>query len=114
MHELSLTGSILEIIEDYAKKRHFEKVNSVKLSFGSLSCIDPGSLRFAFEVLSAETRAHGATLEFDILPVVIFCTSCEKETEVDSFAARCPLCGGTDVILTEGTQELKVVELDVD
>ena len=114
MHELSLTQSILDIIEDYSQKHHFEKVHSVKLSFGRLSSIEPKSLEFAFEVLSKETKAHGARLEFDILPVVISCMSCEKEVEVDSYTATCPRCAGENVVLAGGTQELKIVELDVD
>jgi len=114
MHELSLTQSLLDIIEDYARKHHFEKVNSLKLSFGRLSCIEPKSLEFAFEVLSEKTRAQGARLEFEILPVVIYCVSCEKEVEVDGYTDQCPLCMGPDVILAGGTQELKLLELDVD
>ena len=114
MHELSLTQSILDIIEDYAERHRFRKVNSLKLSFGKLSCIEPKSLEFAFEVLSEGTRAQGARLEFDILPAVLYCASCEKEVETHACGSECPLCGGEDVILTGGTQELRLLELDVD
>jgi len=114
MHELSLTQSLIEIIEEYSRKHHFRKVNSLKLSAGRLSCIDPKSLEFAFEVLSRETPAQGASLEFEILPAVIYCFSCGKEVTVDSCTAQCPLCLGQDVVLTGGTQELKLLELDVD
>jgi hydrogenase nickel incorporation protein HypA/HybF len=114
MHELSLTQSILDIIEDYAQQHQFKKVNSLKLSFGRLSSIEPKALEFAFEVLSKETKAQGARLEFDVLPAVIYCMSCEKDIEVDGYTATCPQCEGEDVLLTGGTQELKIVELDVD
>jgi hydrogenase nickel incorporation protein HypA/HybF len=114
MHELSLTQSILNIIEDYAQKHHFQKVNSVKLSFGQLSSIEPKSLEFAFEIQSKGTKAQGASLEFDILPVVIYCMSCEKEIKVDAYTAICPQCEKEDVVLAGGTQELKIVEIDVD
>jgi hydrogenase nickel incorporation protein HypA/HybF len=114
MHELSLTQSLLDIIADYAQRHHFKKVNSVKLSFGRLSAIEPKALEFAFEILSKETKAHGAQLEFDVLPAVIYCMSCEKDIEVDGYTAICPQCEGEDVILAGGTQELKIVELDVD
>jgi len=114
MHELSLTQSILDIIEDYAKRHQFKKVNSVKLSFGKISSIEPKALEFAFEVQSKETIAQGASLEFDILPVVIYCMSCEKDIEVATYTATCPECQGEHVLLSGGTQELKLVELDVD
>jgi len=55
MHEMSLTASILEIIGEYANRHHISKVNALKLSFGALSCIEPRSLEFAFEVLSRDT-----------------------------------------------------------
>ncbi|MDD5722147.1 MAG: hydrogenase maturation nickel metallochaperone HypA [Syntrophales bacterium] len=114
MHELSLTRSILDIIEDYARRHHFKKVNSVKLSFGRISSIEPKSLEFAFTIQSKDTKAQGARLEFDILPVVIYCMSCGKDMEVDAYTATCPECRGEDVLLAGGTQELKLVELDVD
>lgn len=114
MHELSLTQSILNIIEDYAQKHRFKKVNAVKLSFGQLSCIEPKSLEFAFEVQSVGTKAQGASLEFDILPVVIYCISCGKEIEVNTYTAVCPQCNGAEVVLAGGTQKLKIVEIDVD
>lgn len=114
MHELSLTESILEIIEDYAHDHGFKRVNSLKLSFGRLSCIDPKALEFAFQVQSRGTSADGARLEFDVQPAVIYCFSCEKDHEVDTFTATCPHCGKNDVLLTAGTEELKLVELNVD
>ncbi len=114
MHELSLTQSIMDIIEDYAQRHRFEKVNSLKLSFGRLASIEPKALSFAFNVLSKETKAEGAKMEFDILPVVIYCMSCEKEVEVGGYTAICPHCDGEEVMLTGGTEELKLVELDVD
>ncbi len=114
MHELSLTQSVMDIIEDYARRHRFAKVNTVKLSFGKLSSIEPKALEFAFAVLSKETRAERARLEFDILPVVIYCMSCGKDIEVDSYTATCPRCQGEEVLLTGGTEELKLVELDVD
>lgn len=114
MHELSLTESILEIIEEYAISHGFKRVNTLKLSFGRLSCIDPKALEFAFQVQSRGTRADGARLAFDLQPAVMYCFSCEQEYEVDRYTATCPHCGTDDVMLTGGTEELKLVEMDVD
>jgi len=79
MHEMSLVQSIIEIINEYAKKENFKKVESISLSFGKASTVVPAALEFAFEVLSEGTVAQGARLEFDIKPVVIYCLSCEKD-----------------------------------
>jgi len=114
MHELSLVSSILEIIEDYATREGFSHVNSLRLSCGRLSCVDIQSLRFAFKVQSKETRAEGASLELDFLPIVIHCFRCEKDIEVEHFEATCPECGTEEVLLAGGTEELRLLELDVD
>jgi len=114
MHELYLAQSILDIVQDYAAKQHFKKVNSISLSFGRMSCIEPKSLQFAFEVQSKDTLAEKALLEFKILPAVIHCLSCEKDLDVDAYSAVCPACWGEEVILTGGTEELQILEMDVD
>ncbi len=114
MHELYLAESILNIVQDYAAKQHFKKVNSISLSFGRLSCIESRSLQFAFEVQAKETLAENALLDFKILPAVIHCFSCEKDLEVESYSALCPNCSGEEIILTGGTEELLILEMDVD
>ena len=114
MHELSLTRSLIDIVEDYARREGFTRVRSLKLSCGRLSGIDPDAFRFAFSVQARETKAEGAHLEFDILPAVLYCLGCEKEFSSEAFHPACPGCGGQDVLLTGGTEEMKLLEMDVD
>ena len=114
MHEMSLVQAILNIVEEYAAKENFKKVASITLSFGKASTVVPAALTFAFEVLSEDTLAHGAELIFDIKPVVIYCMSCSRDITVDSYEAVCPLCHGHEVLLSGGTEELKLVEMDVE
>jgi hydrogenase nickel incorporation protein HypA/HybF len=73
MHELSLTRSILEIVETKAEDHGFSRVNSLALSFGHLSCVEPKVIEFAFAIQAKGTLAEGATLEFERCPVVIYC-----------------------------------------
>jgi hydrogenase nickel incorporation protein HypA/HybF len=116
MHELSLVGSILEIVRDYAAEHGFSRVNALRLSFGRLSCIDPGALEFAFAVRSEGTPARGARLDFEILPAVVHCFACDRDSELRQafFSAECPCCRSREVLLTGGTEELKLLELEVD
>ena len=114
MHEMSLVQSILNIVEEYAAKENFKKVASITLSFGKASTVVPAALTFAFEVLSEDTLAYGADLIFDIRPVVIYCMSCNRDITVNSYEAVCPLCHGHEVLLSGGTEELKLVEMDVE
>jgi hydrogenase nickel incorporation protein HypA/HybF len=114
MHEMSLTQSLLAIIEEHAVRYVFSRVNSIRLSFGRLACIEPKALAFAFEVLAQGTRAEGARIDFDIRPICIYCMNCGKDIELLSYEAQCPQCLGQEVMLVGGTEELKLVEMEVD
>lgn len=114
MHELSLVESILQIIDEYAHREGFARVTALRLCCGKLSSVVPQALSFAFEIQSKGTRAEGAALELQVLPAAIHCLDCAKDVEVDRFEARCPQCLGYEVLLVKGTEELKLIELDVE
>ena len=114
MHELSLTQSILDIVAQYAERHGFDRVNSLRLSFGRLSGIDPQAMRFAFEVAAQGTPAEGAEIICDIQPVIVDCLACETQSRPETYAGTCPHCGSFQVQLTGGTEELQFVDMDVD
>jgi len=114
MHELSLIQSVFDIIDDHAQQEQFARVISLKLSCGRLSSVEPAAIRFAFEVQSRGTKAEGAALELQIQPVVMYCFSCEREFEPSDYAEACPRCGGSEITLTGGTEELRFLEMEVE
>lgn len=114
MHELYLAESIIGIVKDYADRDGFKKVNSILLSYGRLACIESKTLQFAFDVQAKNTPCESASLQFKIMPAAIHCFSCQKDLEVQAHTGICPSCGGADVVLTAGTEELQIIELDVD
>lgn len=114
MHELYLAESILNIVREYTERERFRKVNSILLSFGRLSCIEPKSLQFAFEIQAKDTPAQSAELKFKIIPPVIHCFSCDKDLEINSYEGLCPVCRSEEILLTGGTEELQILEMDVD
>ena len=115
MHELSLVQSLLEIIADQAKEHEFNKVNQINLSCGRLSAVEPAALDFAFKTLSRNTICDKAQLKLTILPLKIHCFDCNQEfTSENSDPTICPHCRGDQVTVTEGWQELQLLELDVD
>jgi len=114
MHEISLAVAILDIVEEYAVKADFQKVNSIRLSFGRLTCIEAKTLEFAFEVQSGGTKAEGAKLNFEILPVAIHCLACGADSEIDAFTGSCPKCGADEVLITGGREDLKFIDMEVD
>ena len=114
MHELSLVNSLLEIVDDYGRREGFDKVTSLHLSMGGLSCVDRASLQFAFDVQAKGTKAEGALLAIDVLPAVIYCFSCGSETRQERFDALCHKCGSIQIMLTGGTEELQLIDMDVE
>ena len=48
------------------------------------------------------------------MPAMVHCFSCEKDLEIKNHTVVCPSCGGYEVVLTAGTEELQILELDVD
>ncbi|HUK03900.1 MAG TPA: hydrogenase maturation nickel metallochaperone HypA [Burkholderiales bacterium] len=63
MHELSLAQSVVEIVEEAARREGAARVESVRLEIGELSHVEPESLAFAFEVAARDGCARGARLE---------------------------------------------------
>jgi len=115
MHELSLVQSLLSIVEQYASRDKFSRVRSLKLSFGRLSCLDQKSLEFAFSVQSLGTIGENASLDFEILPARIYCFSCAKDSILPgALVDSCPCCQSQDIVLSGGTEELKLLAIDVD
>ena len=114
MHELSLCQSILNIIQDYAREHDFTKVQTLRFSFGKLSCVEENALDFSFQAVAKGTIAEGAELRFQIHPVQIYCFSCEKSFQMEEYTGECPECGSNNVVLQGGTEELKLLEMEVD
>ncbi len=114
MHELSLVNSLLDIAADYARRERFTRITSLHLSMGSLSCVDCKSLQFAFDVQAKGTAAEGARLDIEVLTPTVYCFACEAEQRQDRFDAVCPTCGSAKVVLTGGTEELRLIDMEVE
>ena len=68
MHEMALCQSVIDIIEEEAKRHAFSHVRGIWLEIGALSPVDPEALRFGFDVVSRNTLADGAHLEIVGVP----------------------------------------------
>jgi len=95
MHELGMMESALALVQRYATEQRANRVERVVLRIGTLSGVDPESLRFAFDVVSRGTPAEGASFEIESVPAAVFCRGCQKEFEGTNqgFIFQCPECG---------------------
>lgn len=112
MHEMSLAGGILRLVEDAARREHFQRVQRLRLEAGALAGVEVRALRFALEVVSRGTCLDGAEIVIDEPPAQAWCLPCGQTVDIRNRTDACPLCGGHQIQPTSGT-ELKVRDLIV-
>lgn len=110
MHELSLAGGVLQLVEDAALREGFARVRRLTLEAGALSGVEVRALRFAIESLMPGTCLEGAELEIDEPAAPAWCHGCCASVLIRSRLDDCPQCGSARLVPTGG-QELRVREL---
>ncbi|MCI1191889.1 hydrogenase maturation nickel metallochaperone HypA [Calidifontimicrobium sp. SYSU G02091] len=110
MHELSLAGGIVKLVEDAAVREHFKRVSQLRLEAGALSGVEVRALRFALDAVAPGTCLEGAVIEIEEPPGQAWCLRCAATVEIASRTDPCPVCGGHQIQPTGGT-ELRVLEL---
>jgi hydrogenase nickel incorporation protein HypA/HybF len=113
MHETSLAGGVLRVVEDAAARERFRRVKRLALEAGALAGVEASALRFALEAMAPGTLIEGAAIEIFEPPGQAWCMRCACTVEIATRADPCPQCGGFQLTPTGGT-ELKVRELIVD
>lgn len=112
MHEVSLAGGILQVVEQTCARDPFERVTHLRLQAGALAGVELSALRFALESLAPGTLLDGAQIDIDELPGTAWCLHCSQSVPIFSRLDLCPLCQSAQLQTTGGT-ELKVVDLRV-
>lgn len=110
MHELSLSGAIVNTVVKHAAGR---RVSVVNLRIGRLRQVVPDTLEFYFGFTASGTVCAGARLEQELVPAVLRCAVCDTQWEIDFPVFRCISCGGADVEVVSG-QEFEVESIDVE
>ncbi|MGQ0840925.1 hydrogenase maturation nickel metallochaperone HypA/HybF [Actinokineospora sp.] len=108
MHELSITQSIVETIED---RLDGARVTVVRLEVGKLAGIVCDSLRFCFDVVAAGTTMEGARLDIDEPVGLGRCRDCGAEQEYGDLILLCD-CGSADIEVLAG-RELRITSVEV-
>jgi len=113
MHEMSLAGSVLQIIEESARTQHFRKVRCVVLEIGQLSAVEPDAMRFCFDEVMRGTLAEGAELQIVETPGVGRCLACGVVVTMREQYGLCPCCDSPRLEITAGNQ-MRVKDLTVE
>ncbi|MCP5284097.1 MAG: hydrogenase maturation nickel metallochaperone HypA [Burkholderiaceae bacterium] len=112
MHELSLAGGVLRVVEDAAARDGFARVSRLTLEAGALAGVEVRALRFALESLAPGTCLEGAEVVIDEPPAPAWCHACCTTVEIRHRLEDCPQCGSARLLPTGGT-ELRVRDLIV-
>jgi hydrogenase nickel incorporation protein HypA/HybF len=113
MHEVSIMAEAVRLADNAAASAGAPRVVKLHLRIGTLSGVVPDALRFAFDVVSRDTRVAGATLEIETVPAIGWCTACQAEFSGADFVNECPRCHQVSGELRRGREmEIAAVELD--
>ena len=110
MHEASLAGGVLKLVEDSAAREHFKRVSVLRLEVGKLANVELRALRFALEAIAPGTVLEGAALEFEEPEGQAWCMGCSQTVSLTERGAACPVCEGYQLQPTRGT-ELRVIDM---
>jgi hydrogenase nickel incorporation protein HypA/HybF len=113
MHEMALSRSLLDIIEDQAGHHNFTQVRRVTVELGCLGHVDSHALRFCFDVVTRRTVAESSELIIIDRPGHVACLDCGTLAEALRRDEGCPKCGSQRVMV-DGGDQLKLTELEVD
>jgi hydrogenase nickel incorporation protein HypA/HybF len=110
VHELSLSGAVLNTVVKHAGER---RVSLVSLRVGRLRQVVPDTLDFYFGFVARGTVCEGARLEQEIVEARLRCDACEREWPIEIPAFRCPTCGGSEVVVASGNEfEVESIEVE--
>lgn len=112
MHEISLAGGILRVVEQTRTRDPFDRVTHLTLEVGALSGVEPSSLRFALESIAPGTCMEHAEIEIQEPAATAWCMPCGQSVAIRSRLDACPQCGSAQLQPTGGT-ELRVLDMRV-
>ncbi len=109
MHELSLSGAIVNTVVKHAEGR---PVSAVQMRIGALRQVVPDTLDFYFGFVAKGTVCEGARLEQELIPARLRCASCGHEWEIDLPVFLCPGCGGSGEVASGNEFEVESIDVE--
>ncbi|MHB1738467.1 MAG: hydrogenase maturation nickel metallochaperone HypA [Actinomycetes bacterium] len=110
MHELSICGSIADIVARHADGR---RVETIHVRVGQLRQIVPDTLTYCWTLVCSDGSLAGSRLEVERVPAAIRCRRCGGTSELGpSPAFACSSCHGTDIEVVAG-EEFLITSLDL-
>jgi hydrogenase nickel incorporation protein HypA/HybF len=109
MHELALTCSIVDLVEEAAQGR---RVRRVTVEIGALSGVMADAIAFCFPEVARETVAEDAELDIRRIEARARCNACGAEFATPALYTPCA-CGSLDLDRLCG-EELNVRSMELE
>ncbi len=115
MHEVTVCDSLLDLVEETARKHRARRVAVVRVRIGEISGVVPELLQHAFDVLAPERKiTREASLVIDTIKPLAHCEACGKDFEPVDYVFICPACGSGRTRLLAGDElSLDRIEMEV-
>jgi hydrogenase nickel incorporation protein HypA/HybF len=113
MHELSIALSIIELVEEEARKASASVITKVEVEIGTMAGVENDALLFAWDSAKLDTMASLAPLEIHSIQAEAHCLECGHDFPAEHFFVQCPKCNSYHYQITRG-KELRVSSLLVD
>jgi hydrogenase nickel incorporation protein HypA/HybF len=111
VHELSICGSIADIVTRHAAGRPVKVIN---VRVGQLRQIVPDTLVYCWELVSAQTPLAGSRISVESVPARLRCRTCGDVTDVGAVPVfACGACGGIDTEVVSG-EEFLITSLELE
>jgi hydrogenase nickel incorporation protein HypA/HybF len=111
MHELSISGSITDLVVDCAERENIARVSRVVVEIGTAAAVDPEALMFCFPITTADTVAAGAELVINRVELRTKCGTCGGVHSPATQISPCPTCGSFVSEILAG-REMRVVSIE--
>ncbi len=113
MHELPVTQNILEIALRHAKAANASRIMSINIVIGELASIVDDSIQFYWDIISSDTIAEGAKLNFNRINAEFECKVCGERYNLQGNELVCPDCGSLQIDIIAG-KEFFLESIDVE
>jgi len=113
VHELAITQGLLRIALEKVEQAGARSIRQINLRIGKLSGYLPEAVEMNFRMLSPGTKAEGARLSLEWLPVTCECRECGRQYQAQGQDLRCPGCRAAQFRITGG-REMYIESLEVE
>lgn len=106
MHELSVCQSLIAQVEGISRQHGGARVETIQVSVGPLSGVEPKLLQQAYTIARAGTAAADAELVLEVPSLRVHCNACGAESEVPPTKLVCAACGAWQTRVVSGDELL--------